>query len=278
MTKELDLSSDPTDVERIITEKNKRISFSRTLQRLKNRVTKFEKRAKALISWQVLNNRLRSTDALCAKVSETDPVLKQSLSELITEFKERFATDSWDPLLASSDLAERLEDIQSKSQSLLYSYFQTFDTEAVTIKHQFNSLLPSTPPPTFDILTERNQQNHSIHNSFQKLYQWTFEGFRTVVAECQALRKSGVQWNDPDNKRRSWKKLEAEVKGLLQTDENTLNFETVQRVGSKVLLMQRGFTEVLFGMFDNPDEPPNFEKLKQLFKEGKIQIQVTRKT
>ena len=276
--KELDLSASPTDVEWTITQKDKRISFSSTLQRLENRVTEFEKQAKALTSWQMLNGQLRSTDTLCTKVSETDPVLKQTLSQLITEFKEWFATDSWNPLLASNDFSEKLEDIQSKSQSLLYSYSQIFNTELADIKHQFNSLLSSTPPPIFDILVERNQQNDSIQESFQKLYQWVFEGFRTVVAEYQELTKSGVQWDDPDNKHRSWKKLEAEVEKVLRMDENTLNLETLQRIGTKVLLMQRGFTKALFGVFDNPDKPPNFEELKRLFKAGKIQIQVTRKT
>ena len=276
--KELDLFSGPTDVEWAITQKDKKISFCSTLQRLKNRVTEFEKRAKALTLWHVLNGQLRSTDALCTKVSETDPVLKLTLSQLITEFKEWFATDSWNPLLASNDFSEKLEDIQSKSQSLLYSYSQIFNTELEDIKHQFNSLLPSTPPPIFDILVERNQQNDSIQESFQKLYQWVFEGFRTVVAEYQELTKSGVQWDDPDNKHRSWKKLEAEVKKVLRMDENMLNLETLQRIGTKVLLMQRGFTKALFGIFDNPDKPPNFEELKRLFKAGKIQIQVSRKT
>ena len=276
--KELDLSSGTTDVEWTITQKDKSISFSNTLQQLQNRGTKFEKRAEALISWHVLNSQLRSTDALCTKVSETDPVLKQTLSQLITEFKEWFATDSWNPLLASNDFSEKLEDIQSKSQSLLYSYSQIFNTELADIRHQFNSLLPSTPPPIFDILVERDQQNDSIQESFQKLYQWVFEGFRTVVAEYQELTKSGVQWDDPDSKHRSWKKLEAEVEKVLRMDENTLNLETLQSIGTKILLMQRGFTEALFGIFDNPDKPPNFEELKQLFKAGKIQIQVTRKT
>ena len=277
VVKELDLSSGPADVKWTITQKDKRISFSRALQQLQNRVTEFEKRAKALTSWQVLNSQLRSTDALCAKVSETDPALKQTLSQLITEFKEWFATDSWDPLLASSDFSEQLEEIQSKSQSLLYSYFQTFNTELAEIKHQFNSLLLSTPPPMFDILVERNQQNYSIHESFQKLYRWIFEGFRTVVAECRELRKSGTQWRDPDNKRQSWKKLEAEVEGVLQVGEDILNFETIQRIGLKVLLVQRGFTEVPFGVYDNFDKPPDFRKLERLFEEGRIQIRVESK-
>ena len=276
--KELDLSAGPTDVEWAITQKDKRISFGSTLQRLKNRVTEFEKRAKALTSWQVLNSQLRSTDALCAKVDETEHGPVQAFSQLVTEFKERFAADSWVPLFTATEFSERLGSIQSEIQGLLYSHFQKFNTELAEIRHQFNSLLSSTPPPMFDILTEKSPQNHSIHKSFQKLYQWTFEGFRTVVTECRKEAENGTRWRDPDNERRSWKKLKTEVEEVLWADEEPLSFEVVQRIGSKVLLIQRGFTEAIFGLFDDSDQPPDFEKLEQLFQKGKIQIQVTRKT
>lgn len=276
--KELDFTSGAADAEWAVLLRDKRELLSNNLQKLQERVTKFEKQAKALISWQALNSDLRSTDALCAKVSETDPALTQSLSQLITEFKKRFATDSWDPLLTSSEFSEKLADVQSKSQSLLYSHSQTFNRELEEIRNQFNSILPSTLPPMFDVTVKEGQQNDSIQESFQKMYQWVFEGFRTVVSEYQKLTKSGVQWDDPDNKHQSWKKLETEVEKVLQMNKNTLNLEMLKRVGTKVLLMQRGFTEVLLRVFDNPDKPPNFEELKRLFKEGKIQIQVTRKT
>ena len=276
--KEINLSSGPTDVEWAITQKDKKISLSGTLQRLQNRVTEFEKRSKALTSWQVLNSQLCSTDLLCAKVGETERGPVQALSQLVTEFKERFAADSWIPLFTTTEFSERLGSIQSEVQGLLYNHFQNFNTELAKIRHHFNSLLSSTPPPIFDILTERSQQNHSIHKSFQKLYQWTFDGFRTVVTECQKEAENGIQWRDPDNEGRSWRKLQTEVEEVLWGDEEPLSFEVVQRIGSKVLLIQRGFTEAIFGLFDDSDQPPDFEKLEQLFREGKIQIQVTRKT
>ena len=278
IAKEINLSSGPTDVEWAITQKDKKISLSGTLQRLQNRVTEFEKRSKALTSWQVLNSQLRSTDVLCAKVGETEHGPAQALSQLVTEFKERFAADSWIPLFTTTEFSERLGSIQSEVQGLLYNHFQNFNTELAEIRHQFNSLLSSTPPPIFDILTERSQQNHSIHKSFQKLYQWTFEGFRTVVTECQKEAENGTQWRDPDNEGRSWRKLQTEVEEALCADEGPLSFEVVQRIGSKVLLIQRGFTEAIFGLFDDSDQPPDFKKLEQLFQKGKIQIQVTRKT
>ena len=278
VVKELNLSSGPTDVEWAITQKDKKISLSGTLQRLQNRITEFEERAKALTSWQVLNSQLRSTDALCAKVAKTEHGPVQALSQLVTEFKERFAADSWIPLFTATEFSERLGSIQSEVQGLLYSHFQNFNTELAEIRHQFNSLLSSTPPPMFDILTERSPQNHSIHKSFQKLYQWTFEGFRTVVTECRKEAENGTQWRDPDNEGRSWKKLQTEVEEVLWADGDPISFEVVQRIGSKVLLIQCGFTEAIFGLFDDSDQPPDFEKLEQLFQKGQIQIQVTRKT
>lgn len=278
VVKERNLSSGPTDAEWAITQKDKKISLSGTLQRLQNRVTEFEERTKALTAWQVLNSQLRSTDALCAKVAKTEYGPVQALSQLVTEFKEYFAADSWIPLFTATEFSERLGSIQSEVQGLLYSHFQKFNTELAEIRHQFNSLLSSTPPPMFDILTERSPQNHSIHQSFQKLYQWTFEGFRTVVTECRKEAENSAQWRDPDNEGRSWKKLQTEVEEVLWADEDPLSFELVQRIGSKVLLIQRGFTEAIFGLFDDSDQPPDFEKLEQLFQKGKIQIQVTRKS
>ena len=275
--KELDFSLDSLDAEWVFILKNKKESFFNALQGLQERVDIFERRGKALISWEVLNNQLRSIDVLCAKVITAEPAPTQVLSQLVTEFKERFAVDSWPPLFASSEFSEKLGAVQSEVQALLYNYTQTFNWELTEIKNRFNSLLPSTLPPIFDVSVERNQQSDSIHESFQRLYQWIFEGFRTVVSECQELKKSGARWRDPDNKRRSWKKLETEVEAALQNSQDTLGFEAVQLIGSKVLLMQSGFTEMILGVYDNPDKPPDFEKLKRSFKKGKIQIRVTRK-
>ena len=278
LTKELDFSSDSADAKWAIAQKDKKESFSNSSQKLQERVTEFEERVKSLILWKALNSQLRSTDMLCAKVSKTEPALKQVLNLLVTEFKEWFATDLWDPLLAASKFSKKLREVQSDVQGHLYSHVQTFNKELAEIKDQFNFLLPLTAPPVFDLSKEKSQQIDSIHESYQKLYQWAFEGFRTAVAECQELKRSGTQWHDPNDERRSWKKLEMEVEAILWADEGMLSFEIVQRIGAKVLLMQRGFTEAIFGLFDNPDKPPNFEELKRLFEDGKIQIQVSRNT
>ena len=280
--KELDSSSGPADVEWAVVLREKRVSFFNAFQNLQERVTQFETRVKALNSWEVLNSQLRSTDALCALVIDTEPGLSQALNQLVDEFQERFATDSWGPLSISSEFSKKLGTIQSNVQGLLYSYTQTFNRELEEIRNRFNALLPSTPLPVFDVSVNGDPQADSIHKSFQKLYQWTFEGFRTSVTDCQEKRKNGDHWRDPDNGRRSWKKLEEQVEAGLQKAEGMLDFETVQSIGATVLLMQSGFLsekkdENILGLYNNPDHSPDFKKLEKLFMKGHIQIRVERK-
>ena len=280
--KELDSSSGPMDVEWAVVLRKKRVSFLNTFQSLQERVAQFETRVKALNSWEVLNSQLRSTDTLCALVSDTEPGLSQGLSQLVDGFQERFATDSWSPLSSSSEFSEKLGTIQSDVQRLLYSYVQTFNRELEEIRNRFNALLPSTPPPAFDVSVNGDLQDDSIHKSFQKLYQWAFKGFRVSVIDCLQKRENGGQWRDPDNGRRSWKRLEEQAEVGFQKAEGMLDFETVQSIGTTVLLMQRGFPseeedKEIIGLHDNPSTPPNFKKLEQLFGQGQIQIRVERK-
>ena len=116
----------------------------------------------------------------------------------------------------------------------------------------------------FDVSVNGDLQDESIHKSFQKLYQWAFEGFRANVTYCQQKRKNGDQWRDPDNGRRGWKKLEEQVVVGLQKAEGMLDFEAVQSIGTTVLLIQRGFPseeedKEIIGLHDNPSTPPNFK-------------------
>ena len=186
IAKEFDFSSGSADLDWVIVQRDKKGTFSGVLQKLQNRVSEFAEQTKALTLWEALNNQLRSTDALCSKVAESEPAQKQVLSQLVTEVKEWFATESWDPLFRSSEFSERLGKVQSDVHGLLYSYTQTFNTELAEIRKQFNSLLPSTPVPMFDISVPDKQQNDSIRASFQKLYQWALEGFRAVLPNAKS--------------------------------------------------------------------------------------------
>ena len=257
--KELDSSSGPTDVEWAIVQQAKKESFFNALQNIEGRVTEFTRRTKALTLWEVLISQLHSTNMLCAKVAKTQSAPTQTLNQLVDEFKERFAADSWNPLFASSEFSDRLGAVQSDVQIFLYELVQIFNRELEEIKNQFSTLLLSTQPPTFDISVQGNQQDDWIYESFQRLYQWACEGFRAVLTDCQHKRQSGAQWRNPDQRRRSWKTLETQIEEELQKVEARLDFETVQNIGAMVLLMQRGFTpaeenEDIFGLYDNPDD------------------------
>ncbi len=281
--KELNSFSDSVNVEWAIAQQAQEASFFNALQNLEERVTQFARRTKALTLWEPLISQLHSTAALCAKVSKTESALTQTLNQLVDEFKERFAADSWNPLFTSIEFSERLGTIQSGVQRLLYDYVQIFNRELEEIRNQFNILLPSTQPPMFDASVKDNQEDDLIHESFQKLYQWACAGFRAEVIECQRRKHSGVQWRKPNNQRKSWKTLETQIKDEFQEVEVKLDFERVQNIGEMVLLMQRGFAstkenEEIFRLYDNPDTPPNFNKLEQLFGEGQIQIRVEPKS
>ena len=280
---ELDSFSGLSEVEWVIAQQDKKESFFDTLQKLQERVKQFETRVKVLTSWEVLISQLHSTAALCAKVSETEPAPAQALNQLIDEFKERFAAESWSPLFTSSEFSEKLGTVQSDVQILLYEHIQIFNRELEEIKNQFKVLLPSTQPPIFNISTKGDRQVDSIHESFQKLYQWTCTGFRASFINYQHRKQSGAQWRNPDNGRRVWKTLETRIKAEFQKAEVKLDFETIQNIGTMVLLMRRGFAsteenEDILGLHNNPDDPPDFNKLEQLFGEGEIQIQVERKS
>ena len=281
--KELNSSSGPADVEWAIVQRTKKASFFNALQNIEGRVTEFARRTTALTLWEALISQLHSTDMLCAKVSKTQSAPTQALNQLVDEFKERFAADSWNPLFTSSEFSERLGAVQSDVQILLYEHVQIFNRELEEIKNRFSTLLLSTQPPMFDISVQGNQQDDWIYESFQRLYQWACEGFRAVLTDCQHKRRSGAQWRNPDNGRKGWKTLETQIEVALQKVEVKLDFETVQNIGAMVLLMRRGFAsteenEDIFGLYNNPDDPPDFNKLEQLFGEGEIQIQVERKS
>ncbi|MFQ6041404.1 MAG: hypothetical protein ACE5PV_11160, partial [Candidatus Poribacteria bacterium] len=280
--KELDLSS-PADVEWAALWRNKRDSFSKAWQKLRKRVSQFEKQVNALALWESQNKQLRSTRELCAKVYDTEPGPAQTLDQLVDDFRERFATDSWGPVFASDEFSEQLLKIQSEVQGLLYSYVQTFNQELEMLKKQFKTLLPSTPPPTFDVSVESDEGYSSIHDSFQRLYSWGLDGFQSVVSDCRDRKQSGEQWRDPNNVRRGWKELDEQVEAAIKAASGALDFEMVQNIGTKVNRMLLGFDatdvkEEPIGLYDNPSNPPDFRLIEDLFLKGRIKIRVDYKS
>ena len=174
-------------------------------------MAQFETQVNALTPWTALNHQLRPVGVLCAKVSDTASAPTQVLSGLVDDFRERFATDFWEPLSASNEFSERLQAIQSELQALLYSYVRTFNRELEEVKTRFNHLLLSTQPPTFDVSVEGEGRYGSIHGSFQQLYRWILEGFQAAVIDCRCRRERGVQWRNPNHRRVSWKELDGQI-------------------------------------------------------------------
>lgn len=276
---ELESSSGPAVVKWAAVQQEKKSRFLNGLQRLQARVKRFDTLVDSLTEWEALNSKLHSTAALCAKIAESEASPTQALTRLVSEFKERFATDLWAPLESSSKFSERLERIQSEVQGLLYSFAQSFNRELGELVGRFRILLPSTLPPVFDVSLKGDLDDGSIYEPFQNLYQWALEGFRTAFSVCQNKKQSGAQWRSPNNRGKNWKKLEAQIEAEIQKADKILDFETVQNIGKTVLLMKRGFAsldgdEDIIGFYIDPGNPPDFDRLAQSFREGKIQIRV----
>ncbi len=282
-SKELESSSGSADVEWATVQQEKNERHLNGLHKLQARVKRFETLVDSLAAWKELNSQLYSTDALCAKIAGTDASPAQALAQLVSEFKERFATHLWTPLESSKEFFEKLGKIQSEVQGLLYSCVQSFNRELEEIKNRFGPLLPPTLPPLFDVSVEEDLDDGSINEQFQKLYRWALEGFRTVLIECQHSKKSGAQWRSPDNDGKNWKKLEAQIEAGFQKAGPLHDFKKVKKIGAAVLLLQRGFdsvieNEAIFGLYAAPDNPPDFNRLKRLFREGKVHIHIKPRT
>ena len=279
LRKASDVQSSAAGVEWAISWQSERKSFSQTLQKSQERVVEFKKRGESLSSWEALNSKLCSTVDLCALIRDRNHGTSLELDRLVREFQARFATDTWSPLDTADEFSERLGKVQSDIQQCLYSYVQTFNKELAEIRSQFGVLLPATPPPMFDVSANGDGQEGSIRESFQELYQWAYDGFRVALKDYQRRKNGGAQWRKPNNERAGWKSLETQIEAELWKSEGSLNFNMVQRIGTKVLSMQRGFAvvgdiEAICRSYANPDEPPDFQKIEQLFLEGKIQIQI----
>ena len=258
---------------------SERTSFSGTLQKLQERAARLKTRCEALSSWEALNSKLCSTVALCALIRDKEPGTSRELEELVREFQERFATDTWGPLTTADEFSERLGKVQSDIHKYLYSYVQTFNKQLAEIRSQFGVLLPATLPPMFDVSANGKEQAGSIQESFQELYQWACEGFRVALEDCHRRKNGGAHWRKPDNERAGWKSLGAQIEAELRKSKGLLDFNTVQQVGTKVLSMQRGFAvggdiEKICRSYANPDEPPDFREIEQLFRKGTIQIRI----
>lgn len=263
--------------------RRRRDSFCNTEEKLRERVEQLAARAAALSLWSARNDQLSSTVMLCEKVRATDPGPLKTLSRLVRDFREKFSTDSWSSIGAVNEFAERLQSVQSEVQGLLFRQVQAFNQELETLRRSYLTLLPATPPPSFDITADGEAGRTTLNKTFQQLYGWALNGFRAVIADCRRRKEKGVPWRDLTSSHTSWKDIDRQVEKALQAVSDTGDFGAICQVGDKVLRMLNGFTAgngksktvgVGSSVYDNPLEPPDFEQLKNMFVRGQVLIRV----
>jgi hypothetical protein len=261
--------------------RRRRAALIASRQKLEERVTLFTERARAFARWAPLNHQLYSVSMLSDKASNSEPGLGQMLNSLTDQWRERFATDAWTAVFNATDFSASLQSVQRHAQTLLYRYFQAFNTELETLRREFKSILPSTAPPKFDALNE-SEEDLLINEAFQQLYSWAINSFQNTIEDCRNRKLLGAKWRDEFSAHMSWKDLNGQVESALQSFLASPDFKGLMSLGSKVSRMQSGFSKessrfaIKPGIesYSDPAQPPDFQKLRELFLQGHITIKV----
>ncbi len=276
-----------TDAEWAIGWRRRRESFFNSEGKLRDRVEQLISRAVALNLWEPQNDQLRATGILCEKVRASDPGPLKTLNQLICDYRERFSVDAWSGLGAVDEFAKRLQSVQSEVQGLLFRQMQAFNREMETLRKEYPLLLPSTAPPAFDAILDRDAKEVVLHETFQRLYRWALTEFQAVVTECRQRKEKGLPWRDFSSAHMGWKDIDRQVEKALKSVTGAVDFDDVCQVGAKVLRMHNGFAAgnghskeggSQSKVYDNPLEPPDFEQLKNMFARGEVSIRVEPRT
>lgn len=257
-------------------------SYSKVWQKLEERVTQFEVRVTALNLWFPYNSQLRSVQNLSEKVKKTDPAPALILSQLIGDFRQRFALSAWEPVFEAEKFAKRLQVIQTEIQSLLYRYAQAFNEELGMLRENFKDILPASTPPAFDVSQKSGDKYTSIQESFQQIYRWAIDGFQSAIANYRYLKQEGKMRHASPNSRKKWSELDRQIDEALRAASKTLDFEATKKLGNKITKILQGFVFTendTFGskVYDDPQSPPDFKRLEELFLKGQIVIQINPK-
>jgi hypothetical protein len=272
-----------TDAEWAIGWRRRRGSFVSSEGKLRDRVEQLISRAAALNLWEPQNDQLRATGILCEKVRVTDPGPLKTLNRLVGDYRQRFSVDSWLGLGAVDEFTKRLLSVQSEVQGLLFRQMQAFSRDLETLRREYPLLLPSTTPPAFDAILDSGSKEIVLHEAFQQLYRWALTGFQAVVAGCRQRKEKGSPWRDFTSTHMGWKDIDQQVEKALQSATGAVDFDDIHQIGSKVLRMLNGFAAgnghskeggLQLAVYDNPLEPPDFERLKNMFERGEVSIRV----
>jgi hypothetical protein len=273
-----------TSVEWALGWRRRRDSSFNAEEKLRVRVKQLAARAAGLSLWSARNDQLSSTGILCERVRATDPGPLKTLNKLIRDYREHFSVDAWSSLGAVNEFAKRLQSVQFEVQGLLFRQVQAFNRELELLRNSYLPLLPSTPPPSFDVTIDVEvRRSTNLNKTFQQLYRWALTGFRSAIADCRRRKRSGLHWRDPSSGHTSWNDIDRQVEKTLQAVSGTPDLGGVCMVGDKLLRMLDGFSAgndkskangLRPSVYGNPLEPPDFVRLEELFVRGQILIRV----
>ena len=274
------------DVDWAISWRLKRKRCVRNWDKLVERANLFNQRVQALNQWDPCNDALGSTEVLCKKIRISEPVPISELNQLVDDFRERFATKHWEPVFESDEFSNRLTSVQKDVQLLLYRYSQAHFGEVEHLTKHFQHLVPQSDTPRFDPDRDGVQRFDSVYESFQELYRWTIKGFHEAIADYRRHRDNGARWSHPINTSTTWKDLNGQIANLLSSLPDILDFSTVQDIGTRLNQMRLGLdgaqsitslTERRYVTYDNPQNPPDFKEMSDLYGKGQIVIRVDRR-
>jgi len=265
--------------------RDRRQSFIKTRRSLEKRSETFIHRAQGLASWYPQNEQLLSVQRMCRQVQASDPASLLKLEQLVEEFREKFATEQWLPVSLATAFEKRLQAIQADVQTLLFQYNQAFQKERSQLVQDLAPFHPSSEAPLFVEEMTDDDLFSVIHARFQSLYRWAIDTYRKVFNDCAKRRaKKSEKWQHPTKSSVTWKTLEKQIEKLFKSVAKSADFKTVRDLGEKVNHLSNGFISVsnsdisIHPMeYDNPAQPPDFDWLAKMFREGKITISVSKK-
>jgi hypothetical protein len=255
----------------------RRESVGAQLEKLKDRVSEFEVQSAALSSWVSVNQELFAVSILCTKIGATDPAPTHELAQLLARTRERFSTDTWEPLGKAAEFRSTLRPISQTLQGLLYSQARAYFGELEQLRQRFAQLLPARPAPAFDAGNGERRKARSGYDGFAALYRWALSGFNDAFARAKQLKGRGHSWADPRKKKRSWNELSSSLERLLGMEGSALGIDHVIKVGEQLSELLRGFTATSTGVFDTPEAAPDFDVLRERFLRGEVVIRIEKR-
>lgn len=254
------------------------IRLQNSTEKLLRRTEEFQQRIKAVCKWEAPNSQLRATRDLTLKISATDPGANQMLDELVGEFRERFAVDEWEPIFASTEFSERLRNTQAEVQTLLFQQAQVFYRERSALLKEYQNILPLGAPDFIDSVNA-SRRGDLASRSYQRLYKWACTELETALEKYRKRYAAKATWKDPRSGRRSWKELNSKATELLRQARQRPDYGQVSSAAAAVKRIFDGFYVPQGAVihYDNPQRPPDFGILEELFVNGAIEIRIERK-